>query len=103
MGEDTASLRSDRASGTDGGLGVANRPESVGSIPNDAHSTAPFKHIITDGGHATITGRDGETLQRCEDEPIHIPGAVQSFGLLVALRKEAGKLPVRVVSENSAK
>lgn len=31
--------------------------------------TARFKHIITEGGHAVITGRDGETLQRCEDEP----------------------------------
>lgn len=31
--------------------------------------TARFKHIITAEGHAVITGRDGETLQRCEDEP----------------------------------
>ncbi|KAH4977446.1 hypothetical protein HBI65_237330 [Parastagonospora nodorum] len=40
---------------------------------------------------------------RCEDEPIHIPGAIQSFGLLVALEhnKDAGALPVRMVSENS--
>ncbi|KUJ23074.1 putative cyanobacterial phytochrome B [Mollisia scopiformis] len=64
--------------------------------------TARFKHIITAEGHAVITGRDGETLQRCEDEPIHIPGAVQSFGLLMALEeKEEGQLLVRVVSENS--
>jgi hypothetical protein len=63
--------------------------------------TARFKHVVTDGGHAIITGRDGDTLQRCEDEPIHIPGAVQSFGLLVALREEGGKFLVRVASENS--
>ncbi|CAK3958725.1 histidine kinase A [Lecanosticta acicola] len=64
--------------------------------------TARFKHVVTDGGHAVITGRDGETLQRCEDEPIHIPGAVQGFGLLIALEeKQEGKLLVRVVSENS--
>jgi hypothetical protein len=31
--------------------------------------TARFKHIVTAEGHAVITGRDGETLQRCEDEP----------------------------------
>jgi hypothetical protein len=31
--------------------------------------TARFKHIVTTEGHAVITGRDGETLQRCEDEP----------------------------------
>ncbi|KAF2453783.1 GAF domain-like protein [Lineolata rhizophorae] len=64
--------------------------------------TARFKHVLSEGGHAIITGRDGETLQRCEDEPIHIPGAVQSFGLLVALQEgKEGRLVVRVVSENS--
>jgi hypothetical protein len=66
--------------------------------------TARFRHIVTEGGHAVITGRDGETLQRCEDEPIHIPGAVQGFGLLIALEEQAeSKLVVRVVSENSKK
>ncbi|KAG9229327.1 putative cyanobacterial phytochrome B [Amylocarpus encephaloides] len=64
--------------------------------------TARFKHIVTAEGHAVITGRDGETLQRCEDEPIHIPGAVQGFGLLVEFKEEEdGNLVVRVVSENS--
>lgn len=64
--------------------------------------TARFKHVVTDEGHAVIVGRDGDTLQRCEDEPIHIPGAVQGFGLLVALHEvDDGKLQVRVVSENS--
>lgn len=55
-----------------------------------------------------ITGRDGNTLQRCEDEPIHLPGAVQGFGLLLALQDDPGGsadggdcLAVRVVSENS--
>ncbi|PNS14919.1 Histidine protein kinase 1 [Sphaceloma murrayae] len=66
------------------------------------HLTARFKHVVSEGGHAVITGRDGDTLQRCEDEPIHIPGAVQGFGLLIALEEEAeGKLLVRIVSENS--
>ena len=64
--------------------------------------TARFKHVVSDGGHAIITGRDGETLQRCEDEPIHIPGAVQGFGLLIALEEQQeSKLTVRVVSENA--
>ena len=64
--------------------------------------THRFKHVVSDGGHAIITGRDGETLQRCEDEPIHIPGAVQGFGLLIALKEEpSGNLVVRVASENS--
>lgn len=66
------------------------------------HVTARFKHVITKEGHAIVTGRDGETLQKCEDEPIHIPGAVQGFGLLVALSEETeGILTVRIVSENS--
>ncbi|KAI9717461.1 MAG: Light-sensor Protein kinase [Chrysothrix sp. TS-e1954] len=77
-----------------------------GSVKDDGNDaglvTARFKHVITEGGHAVITGRDGDTLQRCEDEPIHIPGAVQSFGLLIALREESeGRFVVRVVSENS--
>lgn len=66
--------------------------------------THRFKHVTTEGGHAVITGRDGDTLQRCEDEPIHIPGAVQGFGLLIALQEDpggSGSLPVRIVSENS--
>ncbi|KAI1656341.1 hsp90-like protein [Daldinia decipiens] len=70
---------------------------------NDKLMTARFRHVITEEGHAVITGRDG-SLQRCEDEPIHTPGAVQAFGLLVALRDENdGRLTVRCVSENSKK
>ncbi len=64
--------------------------------------TARFKHVVTEGGHAVIVGRDGDTLQRCEDEPIHIPDAVQGFGLLIALQADdEGRFLVRVVSENS--
>lgn len=78
--------------------------ESVRSQPDDTGGllTARFKHAVTEEGHAVIIGRDGDTLQRCEDEPIHIPGAVQGFGLLIALQEiEDGKFQVRVVSENS--
>ena len=72
-------------------------PEDTGGL-----LTARFKHVITEGGHAVIVGRDGDTLQRCEDEPIHIPGAIQGFGLLIALQEDdEGKFKVRVVSENS--
>ncbi|OTA88263.1 hypothetical protein M434DRAFT_80489 [Hypoxylon sp. CO27-5] len=70
---------------------------------HDTLTTARFRHVVTDEGHAVITGRNG-TLQRCEDEPIHAPGAVQAFGLLIALREETdGRLSVRYVSENSKK
>ncbi|EME49702.1 hypothetical protein DOTSEDRAFT_121759 [Dothistroma septosporum NZE10] len=83
------------------------RARSIRSTKSSVDETGPlitarFKHIVSEGGHAIISGRDGETLQRCEDEPIHIPGAVQGFGLLVALEEQQeGKLLVRVVSENS--
>ena len=95
---DTASVSSQTA---DDAQSVA---ESVRSQADDAGGllTARFKHVVTEGGHAVIIGRDGDTLQRCEDEPIHIPGAVQGFGLLIALQEiEECKFQVRVVSENS--
>lgn len=64
--------------------------------------TSRFEHVVTASGHAIATGRSGDVVQACEEEPIHIPGAVQSFGALVALHEEADeKLVVRVVSENS--
>ena len=78
--------------------------ESVRSQADDAGGllTARFKHAVTQDGHAVIIGRDGDTLQRCEDEPIHIPGAVQGFGLLIALQEvEECRFQVRIVSENS--
>ena len=76
--------------------------ESTSSGEAGGLVTARFKHVETEGGHAVIIGRDGDTLQRCEDEPIHIPGAIQGFGLLIALQEETdGKFKVRVVSENS--
>ncbi|KAM3087730.1 hypothetical protein ACMFMG_001806 [Clarireedia jacksonii] len=43
-----------------------------------------------------------EKLLRCEDEPIHLPEAVQAFGALVALKDTGkGNYPVRIASENS--
>ncbi|KAI1208587.1 hsp90-like protein [Annulohypoxylon truncatum] len=70
---------------------------------NDKLMTVRFRHVVTEEGHAVITGRDG-ALERCEDEPIHTPGAIQPFGLLVALTEETdGKFTVRCVSENSKK
>ena len=98
----TASTRSPSISSARGPQ--QSNTESVKSVGDDPSVliTARFKHAVTEEGHAVITGRDGNTLQRCEDEPIQIPGAVQSFGLLIALQEEEeGKLTVRVVSENS--
>ncbi|KAI5849798.1 hypothetical protein BZA05DRAFT_77452 [Tricharina praecox] len=66
--------------------------------------TERHKHVITEDGHMIVTGVAGvEKMQRCEDEAIHIPGAVQGFGCLVAMREleDGAILDVRVVSENS--
>lgn len=81
--------------------------ESIGAQSRTSldtlHMTTRFTHVTTEEGHAVITGRDG-VLQRCEDEPIHTPGAVQGFGVLVALREENdGRFVARYVSENVEK
>lgn len=85
----------------EGGSSAGRRTPSGAEAAPESHYALRFKHVVTNEGHAVITGRDGN-LQRCEDEPIHTPGAVQAFGLLIALREEAdGSLQVRYVSENS--
>lgn len=48
-----------------------------------------------------MSSTTGQKIYRCEDEPIHIPGAIQRFGALIAVREESGSFIVRVVSENS--
>ena len=103
---DTASVRSRGESSAPSERPGSRQAPSIHSVRSHDESagimTARFKHVVSEGGHAVITGRDGDTLQRCEDEPIRIPGAVQGFGFLVALEEqEEGKLVVRVVSENS--
>jgi len=34
-----------------------------------------------------LTNKDNITITNCEDEPIHIPGSIQSYGYLLALNK----------------
>ncbi|KAL4888392.1 GAF domain-like protein [Aspergillus ambiguus] len=64
--------------------------------------TSRFQHVVTPSGHAILTGRGGEPIMACEDEPIHMPGAVQTFGALVAVREVSeGRFRIHVVSENS--
>ncbi|KAI0142688.1 hsp90-like protein [Xylariaceae sp. FL1272] len=99
---DQTSMRDSRSAMLGGTNSQASDVKTPGE-PNESFMTVRFQHTMTDDGHAVITGRDG-TLQRCEDEPIHAPGAVQAFGCLVALREETdGQLSVRIVSENSKK
>lgn len=67
--------------------------EGVGSLRNVAADeeslmTTCFKCVMIEGGHAVIVGRDGDTIQRCEDEPVHIPGAVQALVCLLLYKKK---------------
>lgn len=64
--------------------------------------TTPFEYKRGETGNHLIVGYAGN-FTRCEDEPIHTPGAVQAFGVLVALRRSGeSSFEVRQVSENSA-
>ncbi|KAL4900421.1 hypothetical protein BDW74DRAFT_161915 [Aspergillus multicolor] len=81
-------------------------PSSDGEHPHSQEPyelmTSRFRHVVTDDGHAVITGRTVDSFKACEDEPIHIPGAIQSFGVLVAVREEPDEqMVVHIVSENS--
>ncbi|KAG0149643.1 hypothetical protein CROQUDRAFT_669146 [Cronartium quercuum f. sp. fusiforme G11] len=46
--------------------------------------TTRFEHAQTDEGFIILTGRSGE-ITKCEDEPIRVPGAIQAFGVLIAV------------------
>ncbi|KAK4052615.1 hypothetical protein OIO90_004243 [Microbotryomycetes sp. JL221] len=52
-------------------------------------------------GHYVVTGMQG-TLLHCEDEPIHAPGSIQSYGVLMVLEDRSdGKFIVHQVSDSS--
>jgi len=64
--------------------------------------TNKFEYAMTESGlHGVVQGTR-TAFTRCEDELIHIPGAVQAYGMLVAMRRVAeGIFVPRIVSENS--
>jgi hypothetical protein len=64
--------------------------------------TMKFKHEVSaDGDNLIVTGREGAFL-RCEDEPIHCPGAIQAYGVLIAFDEDVdSNLVVAQVSEVS--
>jgi light-regulated signal transduction histidine kinase (bacteriophytochrome) len=66
--------------------------------------TEPCEYAFNDqGGHVVVSG-ERKAFTRCEDEPIHTPGAIQSHGMLIGLNivEEFGssRYVCRVVSEN---
>ncbi|KAJ2903946.1 hsp90-like protein [Zalerion maritima] len=99
--ENIASDRSEASGSLGVAPGMAPNVQTPSDMGPDSYFTTHFTHTMMEGNHAVITGHDG-TLQHCEDEPIHTPGAVQGFGLLIALRETSdGSFLVRYVSENS--
>ncbi|EJD55415.1 hypothetical protein AURDEDRAFT_94266 [Auricularia subglabra TFB-10046 SS5] len=65
--------------------------------------TTRFEYERDKDGNHVLLGRAGQ-ITRCEDEPIRIPGAVQAYGVLIALREtDDYGFEVRQVSENSMK
>ncbi|KAK3332734.1 phytochrome-like protein [Cercophora scortea] len=57
--------------------------------------------VLADGSHGVVRG-SRRAFTRCEDELIHIPGAIQAHGMLVALKRQGqGVFIPRIVSENS--
>ncbi|EDN97971.1 hypothetical protein SS1G_12828 [Sclerotinia sclerotiorum 1980 UF-70] len=64
----------------------------------------PSKHGPPGIAPGEPVGTEEQPLYKCEDEPIHIPGAIQQYGALVALRyNDQGDLVPRIASENTFK
>ncbi|KAK6582324.1 hypothetical protein PZA11_004732 [Diplocarpon coronariae] len=70
------------------------RTERTQMVPASSGPPGVMPGIVSDPSQ--------QKFHRCEDEPIHTPGAVQQYGVLLALKYiEDGSLEVRIVSENS--
>jgi hypothetical protein len=89
---------SSHSDGDGGRLKVRKVTERVQLVP-ERHGGAPGA-VLMEGGKSTF--------HRCEDEPIHTPGAIQQYGALVALKYapdeydgDVKNVLVRIASENS--
>lgn len=69
--------------------------------PNQRWLTNKYENIPGHGFTASVPPLVAPKIYRCEDEPIHIPGAIQQFGALISLQETQGVFLVRIVSENS--
>ncbi|KAH7410851.1 PHY3, histidine kinase-group VIII protein [Cadophora sp. MPI-SDFR-AT-0126] len=83
--------------------------EELGTVPpTGGRFVSNTYSYVTAGDTSATNAPTTEKVQktvkvyRCEDEPIHMPGAIQAFGALIAIREDdADRFVVRVVSENS--
>ena len=74
---------------------------SRGSPSSQRYVSNKFGYLPPGDNDASTASFAGHKIYRCEDEPIHIPGAIQRFGALIAIREEGDLFLVRIVSENS--
>ncbi|KAF9485880.1 phytochrome-like protein [Pholiota conissans] len=92
-----------------GSMQVSSNEDTGSSLTSDEpHTTFKYRSLQDENRNHVVIGREGK-LQRCEDEacifqfcPIRTPGAVQGFGVLVAVHEIDDTLVVRQVSENSS-
>lgn len=71
-------------------------------VPSETTAPAPPAGEVNNSMSETEPQKSDVKVYKCEDEPIHVPGAIQGFGALIAIREdERGRFLVRVVSENS--
>lgn len=85
---------------TDSGQDYRDSSSLAAPPPEPNWMTVKFRHVQDEDGHHVVIGREGK-LMRCEDEPIRAPGAVQGFGVLIAVEELDETLVVRQVSENT--
>lgn len=79
---------------------LSSHPEEV-LTPGMRHTSKRYQNFHEQSSTQALSGEEVRTY-RCEDEPIHIPGAIQRYGALIALREtEKGNFLVRIISENA--
>jgi hypothetical protein len=93
----------DRVRDNQGTVTVNDQLSTVGGESSE-FTTRRFEYkTAEDGSHLVDTGLQQDIMsggvQKCEDEPIHIPGAVQGFGVIITVREKDKKLIVHHVSE----
>ena len=100
------SSQSDLSSVTDDDLksGILQNDSKDSKYNSDSSGTAlpkyqKFSYFETDDGYFVQVGEN--QLKDCSDEPIHIPGAIQSYGCLLVVEENDIDIIVRQASENS--
>jgi len=122
VGPSSATITSTAQLATDGSEGITGQASSASAILRDTPAGINPPKIYTTECLNTTEGQEkrfitnrfsylsrsdentsrAQKVYRCEDEPIHIPGAIQRFGALIATREgRNGHFLVRIVSENS--